>query len=409
MPSISTLAAVAENAPSGDRDGRLAGQVVSGLTSAGLPRHFVPRRWGGAEGGFASLLADVAAVGEACTSAAWVGMLWAVHGRYAALLPEEGQRELWGGSPDVRISAALMPPAGLARPVGDGWRLTGSWVCVSGIASAEWLLVAAPEAAEYGGRVRVFAVPAGAVETVGTWDATGLRATGSHTAVVRDAFVPHHRSFLQAELLRGADAPGLARCHTVPARLVGGPLFCAPALGAARRALAAWSEWAAGKAPGGGRPHRDSAAVRETLAVASAHIDAAGLLLERAARRADTEPVTPALVTGNQRDAAVAAGLLTDAVDRLFRTGGAHVREGGGDLNRLWRDVHTVASHGVLRLEPVAAAYASAVLDADASAVDDVPASAVDRVGAFVVPGADAPGVPGADAPARISAASRSR
>ncbi|MFE9448799.1 acyl-CoA dehydrogenase family protein [Streptomyces sp. NPDC006739] len=376
MPSISALGTVAEHAPSADRDRRLAEVVVAELTSAGLARHFVPRRWGGAEGGFAPLLAEVAAVGEACASAAWVGMLWAAHARYAALLPEEGRRELWGGSPDVRISAALMPPSGSARPAGGGWRLTGSWACVSGIDSAQWLLAAAPEPAEDGGRVRVFAVPAGEVEVADTWDATGLRGTGSHTAVVRDVFVPHHRSFSQAALLRGGDAPGLARCHTVPAQLAGGPLFCAPALGAARRALAVWSQWAAGKAPGG-RPHHDSATVRETLALASAYIDAAGLLLERAAHRADTEPVTPALVTGNQRDAAVAAGLLTDAVDRLFRTGGAHVRDGGGDLNRLWRDVHTVASHGVLRLEPVAAAYASAAF--------------------------------GTDAPARTSAASRSR
>ncbi|MFI5976309.1 acyl-CoA dehydrogenase family protein [Streptomyces sp. NPDC051452] len=368
MPSISALGTVAERAAAADRDRRLAGEVVAELTSAGLPRYFVPRRWGGAEGGFASLLAKVAAVGEACASAAWVGMLWATHGRYAALLPEEGRRELWGGSPDVRISAALMPPAGSARPADGGWRVTGSWACVSGIDSAQWVLVAAPEPPEDGGRVRVFAVPTGAVEVADTWDATGLRGTGSHTAVVRDAFVPHHRSFAQAELMRGGDAPDLARCHTVPAQLVGGPLFCAPALGAARRALAVWSRWAAGKTPGGGSPHRDSAAVRETFALASAHIDAAGLLLERAAHRADTAPLTPALVAGNQRDAAVAAELLTDAVDRLFRTGGAHVREGGGELNRLWRDVHTVASHAVLRLEPVAAAYASAVLDADAVA-----------------------------------------
>ncbi|MEU6219503.1 acyl-CoA dehydrogenase family protein [Streptomyces sp. NPDC047022] len=368
MSSTSALDTVADNARSADRDGRLTGEVVAALASTGLARHFVPRRWGGTEGRFETLLAEVADMGRACTSAAWVAMLWAAHGRYAALLPEEGQRELWGASPDVRIVAALMPPAGSARPVAGGWLVSGSWACVSGIDSAQWVLVAAPEPAEEGGRVRVFAVPARSVDVSDTWDATGLRGTGSHTAVVRDAFVPHQRSFPQATLMRGGEAPGLARCHTAPALLAGGLMFCAPALGAARQALAVWSRWAAATAPGSGRPNHDSAAVRETLAVTSAHIDAAGLLLERAARRADTEPVTSALITGNQRDAAVAAGLLADAVDRLFRTGGAHVRDGGGDLNRLWRDVHTTASHGVLRLEPVAAAYASTALGAHAAA-----------------------------------------
>ncbi|MDT7846352.1 acyl-CoA dehydrogenase family protein [Streptomyces justiciae] len=361
MPPTSATATAAAHAQAADREGRLAPEVVAALTATGLARHFVPRRWGGTQGTFTALLHEVAALGEACTSAAWVGMLWAAHGRFAALLPEEGQRELWGADPDVRIAAALMPPAGRAEPAPDGWQLTGSWGCVSGVGSAQWVLVAAPAG---DGETRVFAVPGAAVDVLDTWDATGLRGTGSHTAVVRDAFVPHELSFPIAELVRGATAPGRPRCHTAPAQLAGGLMFCAPALGAARRALAVWSQWAASKAPGSGRPQYDSAAVRETLAVASAHIDAAGLLLERAAHRADTEPVTPALVTGNQRDAAVAAGLLADAVDRLFRTGGAHIRDASGELTRLWRDVHTVASHGVLRLEPVAAAYASTALAA---------------------------------------------
>ncbi|PWI16848.1 oxidoreductase [Streptomyces sp. Act143] len=366
MPASATaLATAAAHAQEADDERQLVPSVVAALTAAGTARHFVPRRWGGTEGTFTALLHQVAEVGEACASAAWVAMLWAAHGRFAALLPEEGQRTLWGDSPDIRISAALMPPSGSAAQAPGGWRLSGTWNCVSGVGSAQWVLVATPAA---DGETRVFAVPGTAVDVLDTWDATGLRGTGSHTAVVRDAFVPYELSFPMAALMRGATTPGRPRCHTAPAQLAGGLMFCAPALGAARRALAVWSAWAASKAPGSGRPQHDSAAVRETLAVASAHIDAAGLLLERAAHRADTDPVTPALVTGNQRDAAVAAGLLADAVDRLFRTGGAHVRDASGELTRLWRDVHTVAAHGVLRLEPVAAAYASTALGADAAA-----------------------------------------
>ncbi|MER7916522.1 MULTISPECIES: oxidoreductase [unclassified Streptomyces] len=362
MPWTSAFDTAAAHARAADRNRRLSGEVVTALTAAGAARHFVPRRWGGAEGGFAALLPRIAALGEACPSAAWVAMLWAAHGRFAALLPEEGQRRLWGASPDVRIAAGLMPPAGRAQPVPGGRRVTGTWGRVSGIDSADWVLVAAPEPA---GEPLVLAVPADAVDVADTWDAAGLRGTGSHTAVLRDVFVPDHLTFPLAELLRGAeDTPERPRCHTAPAQLAGGPMFCAPALGAARRALAVWSRWAAAEAPGSGRPNHESAAVRETLAVASAHVDAAGLLLERAARRADGEPVTLALVAGNRRDAAVAAGLLTDAVERVFRTGGAHLRDSGGELTRLWRDVHTAASHGVLRLEPAAAAYAGAALDA---------------------------------------------
>ncbi|MFF1448616.1 acyl-CoA dehydrogenase family protein [Streptomyces sp. NPDC058274] len=370
------LRTAAANARLADLNRRLADEVVAAITASGAAGHFVPRRWGGAEGTFGALLADVSALAEGCTSAAWCGMLWAAHGRYAAQLPERGQREVWGASPHVRIAAALMPPAGGAQPVKGGWRVHGTWACVSGIDFAEWVLVSAPEPYEDGRRIRVFAVPAREVTVEDTWDSTGLRGTGSHTVVIGDVFVPHHRSFLQADLIRGSEDPAGARCHTAPAQLAGGLLFCAPALGAARRALGVWSEWAAAKSTGSGRPQHDSPAVREALACASARIDAAGLLLTRAAHRADTEPVTDLLVAGNQRDAAVAAELLAGAVDRLFRTGGAHIRDAGGELQRLWRDVHTVASHGVLRLEPVATAYAAAAL-AETGARAAEPAAAV--------------------------------
>lgn len=127
-----------------DRDRRLAPEVVTALKEAGAARHFVPRRWGGREGGFADLITATALIARQCPSAAWCGMLWAAHGRYAARLPEEGQRELWGKGPDTLIAAALAPPAGAARPVPGGWLLDGRWDCVSGVDFSHGVLLAAP-------------------------------------------------------------------------------------------------------------------------------------------------------------------------------------------------------------------------------------------------------------------------
>lgn len=356
------LAAV--DAEQADRESRLSIRTAAAVSAAGLPGYFVPQRWGGRDGSFAGLFADAAALGEGCSSAAWCGALWATHGRYAAHLPEEGQWELWGDSPDVRIAAALTPPSGVAMPEGSGWRLHGTWHFVSGVDFADWVLLAAPEPGQDGGRIRVLLVPAEQVTVLDTWDSTGMRGTGSHTAVVKDAFVPRHRSFLMDELLLIEGAGERGERYAVPAHLAGGTTFCAAALGAARRALELWSRWAGSKATGSGRSNHESAAVRETLATASAHIDAAELLLTRAAYRADTELVTPLLVAGNQRDAAVAVDLLVGAVDRMLRIGGAHIRGAGDELQRRWRDVHTVAAHRVLRLELVAEAYATAALGA---------------------------------------------
>lgn len=352
----------AAHAATADHARRLNGETVAALVEAGFARHFVPGRWGGAEGGFAEVVTAAADLAEGCSSAAWCGMLLAAHGRFAALLPPAGQRELWGATPDVRIAAAVAPVSGTATPAdGGGWRLRGEWSCVSGVDFADWVLLAAWEPTEDGRRPLVLALPEGEFTVRDSWASTGLRGTGSNTVTVESALVPRHRAFALQDLMNGGDDPELPRCHGVPAQLAGGLMFCAPALGAARRALRVWSEWAAQKATGDGRPNHDSASVRGTLARSAAEIDAAQLLLTEAARRADADPVTGQGVARNQRDAAFAVDLLVTAVERLFRTGGAHVRDGGGELQRLWRDVHTIAGHGVLRFEPAADAYAAAM------------------------------------------------
>jgi two-component flavin-dependent monooxygenase len=363
------LADAAERAAAGaataDRERRLAPETARALTDAGFARHFVPERWGGRAGEFAPLVEAVARVGEdGCSSAAWCAALWAAHSRFGAFLPPEGQRDIWEGSPDVRVAAAVMPPAGEAIPVDGGWTVSGEWHNASGVDHSEWVLLGAWEPHGEGRRPRVLAVPAAdpGLTVRDTWDSVGLRGTGSNTVVADGVFVPRHRSFTFADLLGGTGAQGTgARCHAVPAHLAGGLVFAAPALGAARRALRVWTAWAGGKPAPDGRANHDSPAVRDTLLRSSAEIDTAGLLLADAARRADTDPVTALLVARNQRDAAFAVDLLVTAVERLLRTGGAHARDGSGELQRLWRDVHTVAAHGVLRPEPVAAAYAAAV------------------------------------------------
>ncbi|MDV7223267.1 acyl-CoA dehydrogenase family protein, partial [Streptomyces prunicolor] len=125
----------------------------------------------------------------------------------------------------------------------------------------------------------------------------------------------------------------------------------------------------------------DDASVQRALARSAAEIDAVELLLARAATRADAEPTAPQAVAVNRRDAAVAVELLVEAVERLFRTGGAHVRDDAGEIQRAWRDVHTVAAHGALRLDASAGAFAVSVASADRAPAGSgtVPAQARQR------------------------------
>ncbi|MFD4528601.1 acyl-CoA dehydrogenase family protein [Streptomyces sp. NPDC058470] len=358
--SVAVLTAAesaAAYASTADATRRLSHQTVALLTSAGFARHLVPRAWGGTEGTFEALLAAVAALGEGCASAAWCAALWSAHGRYAAYLPPDGQHDLWAAGPDVRISASVKP-SGEARRLPSGWLLSGEWENVSGVEFAHWLLLAAMEPGADGPRCRLFAVPRDGISVRDTWHSTGLRGTGSHTAVMEPAFVPDHRTFLMADLVSGVAGPGRARCHTVPAHLAGGLLFCAPAVGAARRALGEWSSWAA-RTQALRRPDDDGSRLHHALARSADDIDTAQLLLQDAARRADTGTRADRDVLRNRRITAAGADLLVDGVERLFRTAGAHA--GTGVLERSWRDVHMAAAHQLLRRESAGVAYATSV------------------------------------------------
>jgi alkylation response protein AidB-like acyl-CoA dehydrogenase len=356
-------------AQAADRDRRLGSGVVTALKEAGFARHFVPRRWGGREGGFADLITATALVAGECPSAAWCGMLWAAHGRYAARLPEEGQRELWGKGPDTLIAAALAPPAGAARPVPGGWLLDGRWDCVSGVDFSHWVLLAAPvddtpvaagvtPAGPAQAAALVLAVPRSEVTVRDTWRSTGLRGTGSNSVDVHGVFVPDRRVCPLGHVLGAVVEPGASPARQASAHVAGGPMFCAPALGAARLALRSWTRWA--KTPPAGRPAAlGDPAVQRVLARSAGEIDAVALLLDRAGAGADAEPTAPHVEAVNRRDAAMAAELLVEAVERLFRTGGAHARDDTSEVQRAWRDTHTVAAHGALRLDAAAGAYAA--------------------------------------------------
>ncbi|MER6073510.1 hypothetical protein ABT187_32645 [Streptomyces sp. NPDC001817] len=386
--AVSGLAA--RHARDAEEAARLHPEVVAALPAAGFARHFVPRRWGGRAGGCTELVNAVAAVGEACASTAWCCALLAGHGRLAAHLPEAAQAELWADSPDTPIAAAVVPPAGRLTRVPGGWRLTGRWSFASGVEHADWILLAtldespgktpgntpdeildtslaerpAGQAAAPDGQpatpppaYRILLLPRADVRVHRTWDSVGLRGTGSHSVSVEEAFVPEHRSCLRDTLMTGVPEADAAPCHRVPYTLVAALLFCAPGLGAARGALDAWT--ASARERGG----PGDAGVQQTYARCSGEIDAAALLLQAAAQRADRAALTPAAAfepgtaARNQRDASLAAGMLTGAVEQLFRTAGSRALDRSNPLQRAWRDLHAVAAHGALQPGPAAASF----------------------------------------------------
>ncbi|MDW8805232.1 hydrolase [Streptomyces scabiei] len=345
----------ARHAERADAERVLPRTVVEAVVDAGFARHFVPTHRGGAAGDTSDLLHAVSAVAEGCTSAAWCASVIAGAARMGAYLPEEGQHELWDKGPDTMVAGALIP-RGSATPVADGWRVTGEWSFTSAVDFSDWALVCA--LVPHGGTpVPWFlALPRHDYRVVDTWTPVGMRGTGSNTLVVDDVFVPAHRGFTRADMISGRSIGSEARCHTAPLRLISGVLFGAPALGAARAALRAWS---AHTASGGGT---DDIVPAGVLARATIATDAAALLLERAARVADSPAASAVEQLRGPADCAYAVEQLVDVVERLLRTSGSAVQLAGHPLQRIWRDIHGLAGHVALRFDPAGAAYGARLL-----------------------------------------------
>ncbi|PSL52683.1 two-component flavin-dependent monooxygenase [Saccharothrix carnea] len=352
LPVADLTALAAGHADRADTDRVLSPEVVKALAAAGFGRHFTPARWGGADGTLTELLDAVSEVAEGCAATAWCASLTAGAARMGAYLPEQGQRDLWDDGPDVLVAGALIPH-GRVEPTPGGWRLTGRWDVTSGVDFADWALVCATGEDD---SPWFFAVPRTDFEVLDTWFPVGMRGTGSNTLVLDDVRVPAHRGFPRERMLHGRPTGSTARCHTAPLRVVSGVLFAAPAIGAVRGALADWTRDTAART----LPPDRARSTRIALARTAAAVDAADLLLRRAAGVAD-RGATPEEAVRNPRDCAFAVDLLVDAVERLFRAAGSRGQR--GVVSRAWRDVHSLAGHVALQFDTAGAAYGDHALD----------------------------------------------
>ncbi|MFB7938282.1 acyl-CoA dehydrogenase family protein [Streptomyces sp. NPDC056049] len=344
----------ARHASAADRTRELAPEVVHALREDGPARHFVASRWGGAEGSFTDLTQAVLEVARGCPASGWLASLSAYAARFAAHLPTEGQRAIWGESADVLVAAGLIP-SGRARAVEGGWRLDGTWNYVSGGGHADWvLLCAAVPTAGGPPELRFFAVPRGEYLVRDTWDAIGMRATGSHTVVVDDVLVPQGFSFARAELFTGRCVPSDVPVHQVPFAAVAGLTFVGPAVGAALGMLDACGAALKGR--------KRTPAKEIQLVRASGLIDSARLLVEENALLADTGEFTPETLARAERNAAAAAELVGEAVTSLIRTAGTSGLSEAHPAQRFWRDATVAVSHVALQYETSAGRSHAAVL-----------------------------------------------
>src|SRR5271169_6712623 len=195
---------LAERAPAAAAARRLPPETIAEYHAAGILRILQPRRFGGRQGRFSLFSRIVEELTYGCASSAWVYAVLAEHQWIIAQYPEKAQIDVWGEDPEAVASSSLAPREA-ARRVPGGWRLSGHYPFSSGCDYAQWAIIGTFLGAKGDpSHIAYLLVPLAEAEIVDDWQVLGLLGTGSKSLVLRDVFVPEHRSVMVSDLFAGS-------------------------------------------------------------------------------------------------------------------------------------------------------------------------------------------------------------
>ncbi len=285
------------NAAQWDRSGRLPDEIVAEMGALGLLGMIVPEPWGGT---YTDYIAYALAIEEIAAGCAACATLMSVHSSVGCgpilhygseaqkqrYLPALASGELIGAfcltEPQAGSEAHNLRTR--ARPTDDGWVLSGNKQFVTNGQRAGIAIVFAATEPERGKRgLSAFLVP---TDTPGFHvhapeKKLGIRASDTCAITLEDCLVPH-------DALLGDTGEGL---RIALSNLEGGRIgIAAQAIGIARSAFDAACRYAAERVQFG-RPLREHAPIANMLADMATELNAARLLVHRAARmRSDGQP-----------------------------------------------------------------------------------------------------------------------
>src|SRR5262249_54818736 len=122
--------------------------------------------------------------------------------------------------------------------------------------------------------------------------------------------------------------------------------FAAPMLGAVQGAYAHFREASKTRRAVDGSPVAEKVSLQVGMARAAAEIDAAELLLRRAALvKAEPESAVRELLARSIRDYARVSEMCVSAIDTLMTLSGSAGFASSQPIQRAWRDIHFAASH----------------------------------------------------------------
>jgi 3-hydroxy-9,10-secoandrosta-1,3,5(10)-triene-9,17-dione monooxygenase len=352
---------------------RLPPETERDLHEAGLFRIVQPKRVGGSEFDYVALVDCADAIGRADASVAWNLANLASHHWMLGMFDRRAQDLAWK-DPNTLIASSFIFPAGRARKVDGGYVLRGSWPFSSGVDSCDWNMLASVVSSDDeadGIQYRIFLLNKSDYKIKDTWNATGLRGTGSNDVEVKDAFVAEQMTLAVSDLDGGPTPGSVAN----PNALYALPVFSlfpfvlsGVALGNAQACLDDYAGVARHRVSTYNRAKiGDFQSTQIKIAEASAKIDAARLIMRSTCIEAMTDarrgyvPDT-AVKTRLRRDGAFSVNLCTEAVSLLFAASGARGLSTAGALQRQFRDAHAINSHLAFNFDSAGTNYGRVAL-----------------------------------------------
>ena len=341
-----------ERATLTERMRRLPDESWNDFHRAELLRALQPARWGGFEIHPSVFYRAVAEVSAACPSTGWVLGVLGVHSWQLAAFPERAQQDIWGMDSTVQASSSYAPTGRIERVEG-GFRVSGRWSFSSGCDFCKWVILGGSTRNPDGTPdARSYLLPRSDYEIDDNWHVIGLMGSGSKDIVVKEAFVPEHRThkFLDACRL---DNPGQLSNAAPLYRLAWASVFAyaiaAPPIGAALGALECWRESARVR-----RMAYDRKMVAEDpfaqmrLAEAASLVESAHHFLEGVEHSVSAGRPIPVERRARLRwDAAEAVQQSVRAIDLMFESSGGRAIFLDNPMQRYFRDAHVIRAHAL--------------------------------------------------------------
>lgn len=324
-------------------------ETIQELQDLGFFLALHPKRYGGYELDPQHFCKMSMALAEGCMSSSWAAGIIAVHAFQLALMDDQAQKDVWGDDIHTRISSSYAP-MGKAEAVEGGFKFSGRWGWSSGSGHCTWVLLGGIIPGE---GYRTFLIPKEDYEIVDTWQVMGLEGTGSNDIVVKEVFVPDHRTHKQMDgflMTNPGYAVNTAPLYRIPWGQVFARTVCTPAIGACKEALRLYKELVSGKASGDPTKLAGDVGTNERIAEAVNGIDEMECILLRNFDRmlecvnAEEEiPMDDRILYRYQSSLIIEKSIAV--VDKLFSVAGGGSVFIGSAIQQKFMDIHTARAH----------------------------------------------------------------